>query len=159
MQDAIKALTPQLKESFDKIFNVSLAIFDAATKLATAYIEAILKVLNEHQKDIQELITVASDLVQDVAKIVYKTATQIEKEVREFVQLFIQQLKALPVYEIAQNFYKDVIDYKIPEYILAPIEEFCNNIKIILPTQELKDLFTTLYNYILKHAKHEKVRI
>ncbi|XP_023246016.1 apolipophorins [Copidosoma floridanum] len=157
LQEAIKATYPQFKESCDKLLKVSIAIFDSTTKLATAYVEAILKVLNEHQKDIEELVSVVSELVQDIAKIISKGATQIEKEVKEFVQLLAQQLRALPVYEITQNMYRELANYKIPDYILAPIEEFCNNIKNILPTQELKDFFTTLYNYILKHAKHEKV--
>lgn len=157
LQEAIKATYPQLKESFDKIFQVGVAIFDTATKVATAYLEAILKVLNEHQKDIEELISVVSELTQDIAKIIFKGASQIEKEVKEFVQLLVQQVRALPVYEMAQNTYKELVNYKVPDYIISPIEEFCNNIKNFLPTQELKDFFTTVYNYIIKHVKHQKV--
>ncbi|XP_001604024.1 apolipophorins [Nasonia vitripennis] len=157
LQEAVRATYPQLKESFDKLFQVGVAIFDSATKLATAYVEAILKVLNEHQKDIEELVSVASELAQDVAKIIFKGASQIEKEVREFVQLLVQQVRALPIYEMAQNTYKELMNYKIPDYIIAPVEEFCNNIKNFLPTQELKDFFSTVYNYVLKHVKHQKV--
>ena len=98
-----------------------------------------------------------SELTQDVAKILLKGASQIEKEVKEFVQLLIQQVRALPVYELAQNAYKEIVNYKVPDYVIAPIEEFCHNIKNFLPTQELKDFFSTVYNYILKHVKHQKV--
>ncbi|XP_014235825.1 apolipophorins [Trichogramma pretiosum] len=156
-QEAVKATYPQLKESFDKIFQVAVKISDSVAKLATAYAEAILKIVNEHQKDIEEIVGVASDIVQDVAKIVLKGASQIEKEVKEFVQLLSQQVRALPVYEMAQNLYKEAVNYRIPDYVIAPIEEFCNNIKNILPTQELKDLFGSVYSYVIKHARHEKV--
>lgn len=53
--------------------------------------------------------------------------------------------------------YQNIAEYQIPQTILAPIEELCFNIKSILPTQELKDLFNITYNYIIKHVKHEKV--
>jgi phage-related protein len=157
LQQAVKSTYPQIKESFDKVFKIVLTIFDTASKLATAYVEAILKVLNEHQKDIEELVSVASELAQDIAKIVVKGATQIEKEVKEFVQLLVQQVRVLPIYEIIQKAFKELVNYRIPDYIIGPIEEFCNNIKNVLPTQELKDFFTAVYSYILKHVKHQKV--
>lgn len=157
LQEAVKATLPKLKESYDKIFNVFITLFDTSTKLATAYIEAILKIVNEHQKDIEELVTVASELVQDVAKIIFKGAGQIEKELKEFVQLLVQQVRALPVYEMAQGLYKEALNYKVPDYIINPVEEFCKNIKNFLPTQELKDLFSTIYNYVLMHVKHQQV--
>lgn len=159
MQDIVKATLPKLKESYDKIFNVFITLFDTTTKLGTAYIEAILKIVNEHQKDIEELVTVATELVQDVAKIVFKGAGQIEKELKEFVQLLVQQVRALPVYEIAQGAYKEALNYKVPDYIINPVEEFLKNLKNFLPTQELKELFSSLYNYLLKHVKHQQVTV
>lgn len=157
VHEAIKATAPKLKESYDKIFNVFITLFDTTTKLGTAYIEAILKIVNEHQKDIEELVSVASELVQDVAKIVFRGAGQIEKELKEFVSLLLQQVRALPVYEVAQGVYKQALEYRVPDYVINPVEEFCKNLKNFLPTQELKDLFTTVYNYVIKHVKHQQV--
>ena len=159
LKEALKATYPQLKESLDKIFQVRVQILEAAMKLASAYAEAILKVFNEHQKDIEEIVSVVSELVQDIAKILLKGAGQIEKEVKEFVQLFMQQLRALPVYEMVQNGYKEIVNYRVPDYILGPIEEFFNSIKNLMPTQELKDFLGTVHSYILKHVKHQKVSL
>lgn len=154
-----KTLYPSLKHSAEAIAKSIGAIVESASELLTVFIEAGLKILNEHQKDIEEIVGVVSDFAQDIGKIVFKGASQIEKEIKEFVNLLVQQIQALPVYEMAKNLYREALNYKVPPYIIHPIEEFLNNIKNILPTQELKDFFTTLYNYVLKHVKHEKVNI
>lgn len=154
-----KATYPQFKDSADRIFRVVIDILDASTQLASIYLEAVLKIVNQHQKDIEELTTVISELVQDVAKIIYKGATQIDKELRDFTREFVQQVRALPIYEVVQNVYRDAVNYRVPDFIVGPIEELLKDIKILLPTQELRDFFATVYNYILKHVKHEDVRI
>lgn len=158
LTEAIKTIWPQLKESMQKVLQVTVEIIDAASNLALIYFKGLLNVINEHQKEMKELITVMSELTKDVAKILFKAMTQIEKDVKEFIGLLVQQLKALPIYDIIKEKYQNIADYQIPQTILAPIEELCFTIKNILPTQELKDLFDITYNYIIKHVKHEKVK-
>ncbi|XP_058796215.1 apolipophorins [Phymastichus coffea] len=157
LEDVAKTIYPSLVQSFESIAKAVISIVESYAKLVTVFAEAALKIINEHQKDIEELIGVVSDFAQDIAKIIFKGISQIEKEVKEFVQLLIQQIRALPVYEMAKNLYREALNYKLPPYIIQPVEEFLSNVKNILPTQELKDFFTTLYSYILKHVKHEKI--
>lgn len=155
--EAAKATYPHLKESFDKVFKAGVEIFDAAAKLGTIYLKAVLNIINEHQKEIKQLLTVAADLAQDIAKIITKGVSAIEKDVKDFVVLTIQQIKALPIYEFIKEKYGELANYQIPEGIWIPVEEACVQLTALLPTEELKEFFTVIYNYVLKHVKHEKV--
>ena len=156
--EAIKATWPQIKESYQKISQITIEIIDAASNLAATYLKAILSIINEHQKELKELATVTAELAQDIAKIIFKAASQIEKDVKDFVVLLIQQLKALPIYDMIKDKYQNIADYQIPQAMLAPIEELYVNIRNILPTEELKELFAATFNYIMKHIKREKVK-
>ena len=155
--EAVKATWPQIKQSYEKILAVAIEIIDAASALATTYLKAILAIVNEHQKELKELATVAAELAQDIAKIIFKATNQVEKDVKDFVTLLVQQLKALPIFEMIKEKYQSIAEYQIPQAILAPIEELYINVKSILPTEELKELLTVTYNYIIKLVKHEKV--
>lgn len=148
---------PQLRESYEKIVKVYISILDTLANVAIAYLKALLTLINEHQKELKELAVVASELAQDIAKIVFKAIGQIKKDVDEFAVLLINQLKALPVYELAKEQYKDIINFQVPESILASLQELSEIVKTMLPTEELRQLFSVTYEYIIKHIKHEKV--
>lgn len=157
VSEAIKSTYPVLKESFDKIFQAGIEIFDAASKLATTYLKAILTVVNEHQKEIKKLLGVAAEIAQDIVKIIAKGASQIEKEIKDFVVLVVQQIKALPIYEFIKEKYAELSNYQVPETVFVPIEEAYVQLKKILPTEELRKFFTVTYDYIIKHLKRQKV--
>lgn len=155
--EAWNAVYPQLKESYNKIVNVYISLVDNLTNVSMAYLKALLTLINEHQKELKELAVVASELAQDVAKIVFKAVAQIKKDVEEFVILLKNQMKALPIFDIAKEQYQEILNLQIPEAILASIQELSEVIKAMLPTEELRQLFSATYEYIMKHVKHEKV--
>lgn len=70
----------------------------------------------------------------------------------------MNQLKALPVYELAKEKWEQLKSFELPETLLGPLEELCNVVKNILPTEELRQLVNLLCQYVTKHARHEKVR-
>ncbi|XP_023288424.1 apolipophorins, partial [Orussus abietinus] len=155
--EAIKASYPQIKESVDKIFKAGLNVFDAVLNLSLTYFKAFLNIINEHQKELNEIATVASELVQDVARIIFKGAADIEKELKDFVTLLIQQIKALPIYEFIQLKYREIIKFEVPPAVHNAVKDAVEYVKVILPTEELRKLVDAVYDYILKHVKHEKV--
>ena len=155
--EAIKATLPHLKESFDKIFRAALDIIDAVSKLGLTYLKAIFNVISEHQKEIKKFLSLAAEIVQDITKTISKEVAQIEKEIKNFVAVIIEQIKALPVYEFLKGKYAELADYQVPETILIPIQEAYVQFRKMLPTEELKELFTVVYDYVIKHVKREKV--
>ncbi|XP_019888404.1 apolipophorins [Ooceraea biroi] len=157
IREAWNAISPQLKESYEKIAHVAIKILDNLAKVAIAYFKVLLDVINEHQKELKEIAVMASEIAQDIAKIVFKGAAQIRKDVEEFVELLINQAKALPIYEYLKEQYHEITNFRIPEGVLASIEELSNSVKVMLPTQELQQLFSDVYEYIIKYIKHEKV--
>ncbi|XP_008560242.1 apolipophorins [Microplitis demolitor] len=157
INDALQAVYPRIKKSFDEILHAGIEVTDAASKLAATYIKAILDIVNQHQKEIKEIIGLVSELVHDIAKIVMKGYVQIEHEVQSFIKLTTEQIQALPVYEMIKEKYQELIKFKIPDAILMPIEEAFNQLKRMLPTEELREFFNALYSYIMKHLKHQKV--
>jgi len=157
IREAWDAISPQLKESYEKIVHVFIKILDSLAKVTMVYLKTLLDLINEHQKELKEIAIMASEIAQDIAKIVFKGASQIRKDIEEFVELLINQVKALPIYEYMKEQYQEITNFHIPEGILISIEEFCNSVKTILPTEELQQLFSDIYEYILKYIKHEKV--
>ncbi|XP_011871153.1 PREDICTED: apolipophorins [Vollenhovia emeryi] len=157
LEETWKSVYPQLKESYNKIAHAYIDIVDTISATLMAYLKTLLAVINEHQKELKELAVVASELAQDVAKIVFKAIGQIKKDVEEFIVLLKNQMKALPIFEIAKEQYQELVNLQIPETVLSSIHELSEVIKAMLPTEELRQLFSATYEYIMKHVKREKV--
>lgn len=157
IREAIDAVYPQLKESYNKIFHEFVNLLDTVANVAIAYFKAILDIINEHQEDLKELAVMVSELVHDVVGIVFKSASQIRKDVEEFIKLLINQMKALPISEFAKEKYQEYLNYRPPAAIIASVEEFGNAMKAILPTQELQDFFEAVHEYMMKNLKNEPV--
>lgn len=157
IREAWNAISPQLKDSYEKVVHASIKILDSVINVAAAYLKALLGLINEHQKELKEIAVMASELAQDIAKISFKGAAQIKKDIDEFVELLINQVKALPIYEYVKEQYHEIANFKIPESVLISIEELCHSVKTMLPTQELQQLFSDICEYIIKYARHEKV--
>jgi len=157
IREAWDAISPQLKESYEKIIRVAIKILDSLANLTMVYLKTLLDLINEHQKELKEMAIMASEIAQDIAKIVFKGASQIRKDIEEFVELLMNQVKALPIYEYMKEQYHEIANFHVPESVLASIEEVCNSVKALLPTEELQQLFSDVYEYILKYIKHEQV--
>ncbi|KAL6267909.1 hypothetical protein P5V15_000977, partial [Pogonomyrmex californicus] len=157
MEDAWNTVYPQLKESYNRIVNAYIKIVDTIVEFSMVYLKMLLTVINDHQKELKELAIMASEVAQDIAKVIFKAIAQINKDVDEFVILLKNQMKALPIYDLIKEQYQDVINFQVPESVLASIHELSEAIKAMLPTEELRQLFSATYEYIMKHVKHEKV--
>lgn len=158
LKEAWNKVYPQLKESYEKIVKAYITILDTLANIAIAYLKVLLTLINEHQKELKELAIVASEIAQDIAKIIFKAVGQIRKDVDEFAVLLINQVKALPIYELIKEQYKDLINFQVPEGVLASLDQINDIIKSTLPTEELRELFSATSEYIIKYIKHEKVR-
>lgn len=108
---------PQAMASLELIMKSWQQIMEALTNLGLTYFKALFNIINEHQKEIKEIITVASELAQDVAKMFFKAYTQIEKDLRDLVVLWVQQLKALPVYDIIKEKYQEALQFQVKKKI------------------------------------------
>ncbi|XP_072754262.1 apolipophorins [Anoplolepis gracilipes] len=157
LQEAWSKVYPQLKDSYEQIVKAYINILDSFANVAIAYLKALLTLINDHQKELKELAVTASEIAQDIAKIIFKAVNQIKKDVDEFAVLLINQIKALPIYDLAKEQYKDIINFQVPESILTSIQELSEIVKSTLPTEELRQFFSATYEYIIKHVKHEKV--
>ncbi|XP_076625563.1 retinoid- and fatty-acid binding glycoprotein apolipophorin isoform X1 [Colletes latitarsis] len=157
LKDSAKPIYMQLKESYDKVFHELMNVLDAAGKLANTYLNALLNLINEHQKELKDLFSVVSDVAQDFSKVLSKTLERIRLGLEEFCTLLINQLKALPIYEKAQEKLEELKNFQVPEMVLKSMEEVFNVIKSVMPTQELSQLVDTVSQHIMKHAKREKV--
>lgn len=157
LKDALTAVLPQFTKLYKEVVHTCVNILDAAANVAIAYLKAALDLINEHQKELKELAIVASELVQDIAKIIFKAANQIRKDVDEFIVLLTDQIKALPIYEIVKEKYNEILKFQIPQSVMDSFDNICNAVKATLPTEELRQFLNAIQQYIVKHAKHEKV--
>lgn len=157
IQHAWENVYPQLRESYEKIVQAGINVLDTIVNVAVAYVHALLDLINEHQKELKEIAVMASEIVQDIVKILVNGIAQIRKDVEEFVIQLKNQLKALPIYEYAKEHYNEIINLQIPEGMLASFEELSKIVESALPTEELKRLYNAIHDYIIKRVKHEKV--
>ncbi|KAF7405857.1 hypothetical protein HZH68_005226 [Vespula germanica] len=156
LTESVKAIYPQIQESYNKIFEACMKVLDAVANLAITYLKAVLNIINNHQKEIKELAVIGTELVQDIAKIIFKALDQVKKDTNEFITLLINQAKALPVYEIVKEKYNQIVNFEVPEAFTSPIEELCKIIKAMLPTKELQDFFGSTCDYIMAIIKRQK---
>lgn len=157
--EALKATWPQIQESIDRIVKSAMKLCDALAQLAQTYLNALLNIINEHQKELKELAALVSELTHDIAKILFKGIGQIEKDVKDFVAQIVEQIRALPISELIKEKYEEFVKFQVPEAVLQPIDELFKAIKAFLPTAEMQEFATALYNYIIKHVKREKVKV
>lgn len=157
LKEATKSIYPKLKQSYEKILHQAMDILETLAKLANIYLNAVLDLINQHQKEINDTIGLVTGIVQDSAKVVLIALEQAKRSVEEFYTLLMNELKALPVYEVLKEKLEDLKNFEIPQTILAPIEELCRVTKSILPTAELQQLDDSICQYVFKHIKQEKV--
>lgn len=157
VEEAWNTVYPQLRESYNKIATAYINLFDVIIETSMTYLKTLLAVINDHQKELKEIAVMASELAQDVAKIITKAVVQIKKDVDEFVALLKNQMKALPIYDLVKEQYQEIMNFNVPESILAPINEISDVVKFMLPTEELQQLFSATYEYIMKHVQHKEV--
>ncbi|XP_043521132.1 apolipophorins isoform X2 [Frieseomelitta varia] len=157
LKEAVRSIYPKLKESYDKIFRHVVDIVDTAVKLANTYLNAVLDLINQHQKEIKDVINVVTGLSQDFAKVVLVAFEQIKRNVSEFYTMLVNELKALPVYEMLKEKLEELKNFEVPETVLGPLEEVCKITKTVLPTEELRELVDAGCQYVVKHLKQEKL--
>ena len=56
LKDATKSIYPKLKQSYEKIFHQAMDILETLAKLANIYLNAVLDLINQHQKEINDTI-------------------------------------------------------------------------------------------------------
>lgn len=156
---SINSVFPKLKESYEKIFKKYLEIVEALANLAKLYLNALLDLINSHQKELHDLLSMVSGVAQDFSKALSKILEQMKHDLEEFSSQLINQLKALPVYEIVKEKYQNLKNFQVPSAILGPLEEACGVVKNLLPTQELQQLAQVLCKYLTKLVKHEQINM
>ncbi|KAK1130809.1 hypothetical protein K0M31_018919 [Melipona bicolor] len=157
LKEAVKSTYPKLKESYNKIFSHVVDVVDSAVKLANTYLNAVLDLINQHQQEIKDVINVISGVSHDFAKVVLVALEQMKRNVNEFYNLLMNELKALPVYEILKEKLEELKNFEVPESILISFDELCKLVKTFLPTEELRELVSAGCQYVFKHVKREKV--
>lgn len=151
----MKDICTRLKESYDKIFHELVEILDAMINLANTFLNAALNMINKHQKELQDFMNVISDVTQDIASVLSNMLKHIKRSVEEFNKLLVDQLKVPQV--LKEKIEQFTGQFQVSETIVGPIEELCNAVQNVLPTEELRQYLNFTCQYIVRHAKHEKV--
>lgn len=120
-------------------------------------VKSIVDIINANIDEFKQIAVVGAELVQDIAGIIIKASTKIQKEVEDFFTVLCNELKALPIYQFVKQKYQEISDYKISDGLIRALADIVQSFKQVLPTRELQDLVTALFDYIVKHAKKEKV--
>lgn len=156
---AYKESLPELQKSYKAINAAVLELFNEAVTTATNYVKSIFDLINAHKKEFEQIAAIGTELVQDIVKIVLKATEKIQSETQDFVSAIIKEFKTLPIYEIVEQKYKEFLAYDVSSAAIRVLDDVVRTIEQLLPSEELKNLLTSVHAYITKHLKHEKVWI
>lgn len=157
LKEEWKSIYPVLQNYYEKIFNECMEILKAVAKFGKAYLNALLNLINAHQKELQDLMSLVSSLTQDLSKTVTKILEKLKGDFDKFTSMLCDQLKALSLYDMAKQNFEQLKNWEVPDYILGPVKELCNLLKNSAPTVEVRLFVEATCEYFGKLLKREKV--
>lgn len=157
LSDTLKQWVAKLNEIYGSIAESAVGACDAIAQIIANYMSKIVELVRKHEEEIKKIATVVGQGIQDIGRIVGKAVGQIRHEVEDFVKLFMEQLKALPIYEVLKERYNELKKFQIPEQTLNVIRDMIDALSASMPTAELADLMQSIASYAEKHLKQEKV--
>lgn len=157
LSDAIKKLVAVVSEKYAHLAESAVAHFDQLVKAAGQYMSKIVEFLRKYEDELKKVATIVGQGVQDIGRIVSKALGQIRHEIEDFVKVFMEQLKALPIYEVLKERYQELKKYQIPEQTWSVIHEMIGAFIGSMPTEELSEFLESISKYVEKHLKREKV--
>lgn len=146
-----------MNEVYASVAESAVSACDAVAQLLANYMSKIVELVRKHEEEIKRIATVVGQGIQDVGRIVSKAVGQIRHDVEDFVKLFMEQLKALPIYEVLKERYQELKKYQIPDQAWSMIQDLIAALSASMPTPEVADLLQAISSYAEKHLKHEKV--
>ncbi|XP_046751140.1 apolipophorins [Diprion similis] len=154
---SFKAALPEFQKIWRAINALTIELFDDAVQASATILKTFADIFNANKQEFKQIAILISELSRDIAAIIVKTATQIQKEAQDFYTQLINELKALPIYEFGKQKYEELLNIKVHEGVIRAVTDLVQSLKQFLPTKELQNLLTGTYDYIIKLVKHEKV--
>jgi len=157
LSETFKQWASKLAEVYGSIAGSAVGTIDAIAQVIANYMSQIVELVHKHEEDIKKIATTVGQGIQDIGRIVSKAVGQIRHEVEDFVKLFMEQLKALPIYEVLKERYAEIKKIQIPDQTWNVIRDMIDALGASMPTPEVGDLLQSISSYVEKHLKHEKV--
>jgi len=86
-----------------------------------------------------------------------KTSNQLRNELRDFINLILDQIKTLPIYTNAKDRLMELADLELPAHFWEVYNEVYITVVESLPTPELRDIAELIFKYVEKRLKREPV--
>ncbi|XP_075230090.1 retinoid- and fatty-acid binding glycoprotein apolipophorin [Lycorma delicatula] len=153
--EAIKNLTPKITESYEKISKVLINLFEESLKFSVEGVNFILDKIKEHEEEIQIIVSATAEIFSEIGKLTIKTYLHLKGQIYEFVDLFVEQVKALPVFGMIKEKFDELKSFEIPETAWADYHNFVDTVKDALPTPELSQFFSSVAASIEKILRHK----
>ncbi|NEU32837.1 hypothetical protein GN156_19245, partial [bacterium LRH843] len=157
LKDALKRVMPILSDSYEKITKIFINVLEEYLKFSVEVISYALDKIKEHEEEIQVIVSAVTEFASEIGQLAAKAFVQIKAQVKDFVELFVEQVKALPVFAMIKEKYEDLSKNGIPEEFWTEYHDAVNKIIEIAPTTELGQFLTTAATYIEKLLRNEKV--
>lgn len=155
--EAVKRLIPILTESYEKITKATISFLEESLKFSVEVVNFTLDKIKEHEEEIQAIVTAVTEFASEIGQLAAKSYVQVRKQVEEFVELFVEQVKALPIFTMIKERFEEISKNGIPEEIWGDYNEVVKQIQEILPTKECSQFFGTLASFIEKLFRNQPV--
>ncbi|RZF44088.1 hypothetical protein LSTR_LSTR004460 [Laodelphax striatellus] len=156
-KEALKRVLPIISDSYEKITKIFINVLEEYLKFSVEVISFALDKIKEHEEEIQVIVSAVTEFASEIGQLAAKAFVQIKAQVKDFVELFIEQVKALPVFAMIKEKYEDLSKNGIPEEFWTEYHGAVEQIKEIAPTAECGQFVATAAGYIEKLLRNQPV--
>ncbi|XP_059491190.1 apolipophorins [Neocloeon triangulifer] len=154
--ELINKLTPVFTEAIGNVSKALSSTFTTFLEIFTKLAGKVLEAIKANSGDIQKIFGLFAEFIKDQSKIVGEIANELSTYVNELIKTIIKQLESQPFLDKIKERYEEF--YKLfLERFDGVFAEIADNLKEILPNQELKELADAFVDYITKKVKGQPV--
>ncbi|XP_017768375.1 PREDICTED: apolipophorins [Nicrophorus vespilloides] len=152
-------IMPKLKQVIDSFLNITTGIFEKISDVFFTVLGKCSEFLDSHQAELKQLATSVSSISHDLGRFLNLNYERVRTLVVDTVKRMYEEIKALPLYEELKNkwemMFKDLGG--VTEPLINMIKDALGTLKDVLPNEDLKELISSITDYIEKKLRNEKV--
>lgn len=104
-----KDVLPKLKEALDKLAKEAADVADKFADVFFAYLAEVSEFVDAHQDELKQIATSVNVVGEDLARFLLKSYEGVRAFFAEQLQVVLQEVKALPVFEEIEAQYEQIV--------------------------------------------------
>lgn len=156
-----KEVLPAFKNYTEKIVALGVKITEKLTDIVFLTLAKISEFLDAHQAEFKKLATSVTVVTQDLGRFLVKSYEESRNVIATQARKLYEEIKALPIFNDVKT--KTPLHFQIDKFVffffsqmeifeplLNALKEAASAVKELIPSPEIKKLFSDIINYLEK---------